>query len=126
MNRRNCLKLVAVAATAPSLKASAKATQLHVDLDVDPKRQKELVSNFAKIFVPAISRQPGFVDVKLLRLRSAIAGQMPAGTNYRLIIGFHTEAQRQAWTATADHQKAWPAIERTLNANRGALLYDVV
>jgi antibiotic biosynthesis monooxygenase (ABM) superfamily enzyme len=126
MNRRNCMKLVAIAATAPSLKAAAQPIQLHVDLDVSPSREKELVSNFRKTFLPTIRRQPGFVEVKLLKLRSAIAGEMPQNMNYRLIISFETEAQRKAWTETADHQRAWPAIEKTLRANRGTLLYDVV
>ena len=126
MNRRNCLKLVVVAAAAPSLKASTQPIQLHVDLDVLPARERELISNFRKTFEPAISKQPGFVDAKLLKLRSAVGGQMPTNTNYRLILSFQTEAQRQAWTATADHQRAWPTIEKTLRANRAALLYDVV
>jgi heme-degrading monooxygenase HmoA len=128
MNRRNCLKLVAVAATTsvPSAKAATKLIELHVDLDVNPEREKELITNFHKTFTPAISKQPGFMGVKLLKLRSAVSGQMPANTNYRLILSFQTEAQRQAWVATAEHQRAWPSIERTLRANRGALLYDVV
>jgi antibiotic biosynthesis monooxygenase (ABM) superfamily enzyme len=126
MNRRNCLKLVAVAAVVPSLKASTQPIQLHVDLDVLPARERELISNFRKTFEPAISKQPGFVGVKLLKLRSAIAGQMPTNMNYRLILSFQTEAQRHAWTATADHRRAWPSIETTLRANRGALLYDVI
>ena len=126
MNRRNCLKLAALAATVPSLRAATKLIELHVDLDVNPAREKELISNFQKIFTPAISKQPGFMGVKLLKLRSAVAGQLPTNTNYRLVLSFQTEAQRQAWTATADHQRAWPTIEKTFRANRGALLYDVV
>jgi len=126
MNRRTCLKLVALAVTAPSLKAATRPIQLHVDLDVSSDHEKELISNFRRIFEPAISKQPGFVDAKLLKLRSAVGGQMPTNTNYRLILSFQTEAQRQAWTATADHQRAWPTIEKTLRANRAALLYDVV
>ena len=128
MNRRNCLSLVALAVIARSANAgeARKAIQLHVELDVDPAREKELISNFRKIFKPAISRQPGFVEVKLLKLRSVLGGPMPANTNYRLIISFQTEAQRQAWVATADHQRVWPSIEKTLRAAGGASVYDVV
>jgi antibiotic biosynthesis monooxygenase (ABM) superfamily enzyme len=126
MNRRNCLTLVAVAAAAPSLKASMQPIQLHVDLDVIPARERELISNFQKTFEPAISKQPGFVGAKLLKLRAAIAGQMSTNMNYRLVLSFQTEAQRQAWVASADHRQAWPSIEKTLQANRGAWLYDVV
>ena len=126
MNRRNCLSFLALAAIARSAIAgeATKAIQLHVELDVDPAREKELISNFRKLFKPAISRQPGFVEVKLLKLQSVLAG--PANTNYRLIISFQTEAQRQAWVATADHQRVWPSIEKTLRAAGGASVYDVV
>jgi heme-degrading monooxygenase HmoA len=126
MKRRNCLKLVAVAATVPSLKAVTQPIQLHVDLDVDPSREKELISNYRNIFKPAISRQPGFVEVSLLKLRSAVSGQKPANMNYRLLLSFHSESQRLAWTETDEHRHAWPSIEKTLRANRGALLYQVV
>ena len=126
MNRRNCLKLVAVAATVPPLKASTQPIQLHVDLDVNPARERELISNFRNIFEPAISKQPGFVDAKLLKLRLAVGGQMPTNMNYRLVLSFQTETQRQAWTSTAEHRRTWPSIEKTLRANRGTLLYDVV
>ena len=85
-----------------------------------------LISSFRKIFEPAISKQPGFVDAKLLKLRLAVGGQMPTNMNYRLVLSFQTEAQRQAWVASADHRRAWPLIEKTLQANRGALLYDVI
>ena len=126
MNRRNCLSLVALAVIARSAIAeeARKAIQLHVELDVDPAREKELISNFRKLFKPAISRQPGFVEVKLLKLQSVLAGQTP--TNYRLLISFQTEAQRQAWVATADHQRVWPSIEKTLRAAGEASVYDVV
>ena len=123
MNRRNCLKLVALTTTTLSLGAATKAAELHVDLDVNPASEKELISNFRRIFEPAISKQPGFVAVKLLKLRSVVAGQMPT-INYRLILSFQSEAQRLAWTVTADHQRAWPALEKTLHANRGALLFE--
>ena len=126
MNRRNCLSFLALAVIAQSANAgeASKAIQLHVELDVDPAREKELISNFRKLFKPAISRQPGFVEVNLLKLQSVLAGQTP--TNYRLIISFQTEAQRQAWVATADHQRVWPSIEKTLRAAGEASVYDVV
>ena len=128
MNRRNCLSFLALAVIARSANAgeASKAIQLHVELDVDPAREKELISNFRKLFKPAISRQPGFVEVKLLKLQSVLAGQMPADTNYRLIISFQTEAQRRAWVATAEHQRVWPSIEKMLRAAGGGSVYDVV
>lgn len=124
MRRRTCLKALAAAAGVPSLPAAAAPPiQLHVDLDVDPAKERKLVENFRNVFRPAISRQPGFVDVKLLKLRKALAGPTPLP--YRLLISFQTEEQRQTWVATNDHQRAWPAIEENLRGSKyTAVLYD--
>ncbi len=103
----------------------AEPIQLHVDLDVAPGKEAELVKNFKSVFRPAISKQPGFVDVKLLKLRTTPMGDAPK-TKYRLIISFQTEEQRTTWVATADHQRAWPSIENLLVGKKfGAVLYDI-
>jgi hypothetical protein len=40
---------------------------------------------------------------------------------------FQTEQQRLTWAASADHQRAWPAVERTLTGMKySALLYEPV
>jgi heme-degrading monooxygenase HmoA len=105
----------------------AAAIQLHVELDVPPANEKELVTNFRNVFRPAIRRQPGFVEVKLLKLRSAVVGPAPAHASYRLVIGFASEEQRQAWVKTDEHQRVWPAIEKNLQReNLRAILYDEV
>jgi heme-degrading monooxygenase HmoA len=128
MNRRRALQTVASAAAAPAIPAAAAAPiQLHVDLEVDPAREQEMLSSFQAQFRPAISRQPGFVEVKLLKLRSALAGPPPGNAGYRLLISFQTEEQRQKWVATAEHQRVWPLIERALRgAKYTAALYDTV
>jgi heme-degrading monooxygenase HmoA len=120
MNRREHLQLLAAAA-AP---AASSPIQLHVDLEVDPAREKELVANFRNIFRPTIRKQPGFVDVKLLKLRSALAGKPPENCAWRLLISFQTEELRLQWVKSDDHQKAWPAIEKTLKSVKSVLLYD--
>ena len=128
MNRRNYMKSVAAAAAASALPVSAAASpiQLHVDLDVDPSKENDLVGTFHKIFHPTISKQPGFVEVKLLKLRQTMAGPAPVNASYRLLISFQTEEQRKTWVATADHQKVWPKMEANLKgAKFGAVLYDV-
>jgi heme-degrading monooxygenase HmoA len=84
--------------------------QLHVDLDVDPPQEANLVDTFHRIFEPVISRQPGFVSVKLLRTGAA--------ATYRLVIGFETEEQRVAWVATDDHQRVWPQMEANLKGHK--------
>lgn len=86
-----------------------------------------MVGNYHKIFSPAIRRQPGFLDVKLLKLREVVAGSLPGRAKYRLIISFRSEEQRKQWVATDEHQRAWPTIERTLTgAKAAAILYDVL
>ena len=104
---------------------AARPIQLHVDLDVRPAKQDELVANYRKIFRPAISKQPGFVSVRLLKLRGAVVGPAPADAAYRLIISFQTEEQRQTWVKSDEHQRVWPTMERNINeANLRVVLYD--
>ncbi len=126
MNRRNALKAMAAVSAAPAIAApAAQPIQLHVDMDVDPAKEKEMVSNYRKIFRPTITKQPGFVRVQLLKLREAAKGPVPINANYRLIISFQTEEQRKAWVATDEHKKVWPTIENTLRGEKfTALLYD--
>jgi heme-degrading monooxygenase HmoA len=91
--------------------------ELHVDLDVEPTKEKDLVSTFHTVFEPTISKQPGFVLVTLLKLRAAVT--------YRLVISFETEEQRVAWVATADHQRVWPQMEKNLKGVKfTAALWD--
>jgi heme-degrading monooxygenase HmoA len=127
MNRRQTLLALAAAAATERAQAAANPIQLHVDLEVNPAMEKELLGNFASTFRPAISRQPGFVEVKLMKLRKAMVGSGPGGAwNYRLLISFQTEEQRTKWVASDDHQKAWPTIEKCLKgAKFAAVLYDL-
>jgi hypothetical protein len=56
-----------------------------------------------------------------------MAGKAPANCRYRLLISFHTEAQRKQWVATPTHQQVWPTIERTLKGSKyTAILYNVL
>ncbi len=130
MNRRNCLKIIGIAPAAALALQAADAPhpiQLQLDLEVDPAKEKEMLTNYKNTFRPAISKQPGFVDVKLMKLRAEMAGKVPANCTYRLMLSFHTEDQRKAWVATPLHQKVWPTIENTLKgAKYTAFLYDVI
>jgi hypothetical protein len=130
MNRRDCLKAVALAGAAAQTHAVAAAAppiQLHVDMDVDPAKEQEMLKNYRATFRPAITKQPGFVEVKLMKLRKVLAGQGPANTAYRLLISFQTEEQRLKWVATDTHQKVWPTIESCLRgAKYSVVLFDVV
>ena len=132
MNRRTYLKgMLAVAGVQATKKAPAPAPkgrriQLELDLAVDPKREQEMLDNFEKTFRPVARRQPGYVDLKMLKLTSAIRGPAPAGGKFRFVLTFESEELRQKWIASKDHEKVWPEIEKTLtDKNFGILLYDV-
>ena len=132
MNRRSNLKSIAAAAVSAAIPASAtshtelKGIQLHVDLNVDPTKEALLRTNFTKTFKPAMMKQKGYMDVKLLKFNSVKKAPGPVNSNYRLLIGFQTEQQRLDWVASADHQKAWPTIDECLRGDKlAATLYDL-
>jgi hypothetical protein len=129
MRRRTYLKtvLAASALTAGTQAAdAARPIQLHCDLSVDPAKEKEMLKNFETIFRPAASKQPGYIDVKMLKLRSTLQGKAPAGCNYRFALTFQSEELRQKWIASAVHQKVWPTIENLLtNKDYTVMLFDV-
>ena len=105
--------------------AGLQPMQLHVDLEVEPRREKEMVENYLNLFRPAIQKQPGFVEVKLLKRRETEAKLQ--ASRYRLLISFQREEQRKQWVATEEHQRVWPAIEKTLTGTKYSIvLFDVV
>ena len=124
------MKVIGIAPAAAIALQAADAVhpiQLQLDLELDPAKEKELLTNYKNTFRPAISKQPGFIDVKLMKLRAEMAGKVPANCTYRLMLSFQTEDQRKTWVATPLHQKVWPTIENTLKgAKYTAFLYDVV
>jgi hypothetical protein len=132
MKRRTYLHTMLAAGTGIALSqsisraAAGRPVQLHVDLAVDPAKEKEMLHNFETIFRPAASRQLGYIDVKMCKLRSTVAGKAPEGFNYRFVLSFASEDLRQKWVETDTHKKVWPTIENTLsNKNYNVLLYDV-
>ena len=129
MKRRGYLRtmLAAGAVSAPAWAAAgAHPIQLHVDLTVDPAKEKEMLKNFETIFRPAAAKFPGYLEVKMLKLRSALVGKAPAGVNYRFSLAYQSEELRQKWVASDVHQKVWPTIENTLaHKNYTVLLFDV-
>ena len=129
MKRRTYLKtMLAAGAASAAVQAADPALpiQLHVDMIVDPAKEKEMLKNFETIFRPAASKQPGYIDVKMLKLRSTLMGKAPAGVNYRFALTFQSEELRQKWIASDVHQKVWPTIENTLSTkNYTVMLFDV-
>jgi len=129
MKRRTCLKAILAGAGslthAAGVETPEHPIQLHVDLSVDPAREREMLHNFKTIFRPAAGKQPGYIDVQMLKLRSALQGRAPEAGNYRFVLTFVSEELRQKWIASATHQRVWPTIENTLRSkNYSVLLYD--
>ncbi|MBV9225512.1 MAG: hypothetical protein JO150_12830 [Acidobacteriaceae bacterium] len=127
MKRRTYIRtmLAGAVALAPAAETTGKPIQLHVDLTVDPAKEAEMLHNFHTVFKPAAGKQQGYIDVQMLKLRSTLNGQAPAGANYRFVLTFQSEELRQAWVASATHKKVWPTIEGTLaNKNYNVLLFD--
>ena len=129
MKRRACLKSLGAAALAPALRAAEPAhpIQVHVDMSVDPAKEKEMLQHFEKDFKPTARKFPGYIDVQMLKLRSAFQGKAPAGLNYRFVLTYQSEELRQKWIASDVHQKVWGMIEATMrNKDYAVLLFDVV
>jgi heme-degrading monooxygenase HmoA len=91
-----------------------RGIELHLDMIVDPAQEQAMLRSFETEFRQAASQQPGFLDVKVLKLRSTLMGKAPARVNYRFVIGFRSEEDRQKWIAADIHQRVWPLIENTL------------
>jgi hypothetical protein len=134
MQRRTYLKtmlagaglLAGDGAASPQAERSARPIQLHVDLSVDPSKEAEMLHIFRTQFRPAARKHPGYMDVKMLKLRSALQGNAPQGMNYRFVLTYESEEQRKAWVASAIHQKLWPTIENTLTSkDYRVLLFDI-
>jgi hypothetical protein len=132
VKRRNYLKTMLAASAAGGAAVAmpappAQPIQLHVDLSVDPAKEKEMLKNFETIFRPAASKFPGFIDLKMLKLRTAVMGKAPAGINYRFALSYQSEELRLKWVASDVHQKVWPTIENTLtHKNYAVLLFDAI
>jgi heme-degrading monooxygenase HmoA len=134
MKRRSCLKAMMAAAGSALLPAVAHADpqasdappiQLHADLAVDPAKEQEMLQFFEQKFRPAAAQQPGYIDVRMLKLKSALRGAAPPGANYQFVLTFSSEALRQKWIATETHKQLWPIIEGSLtDKNYSRLLYE--
>jgi heme-degrading monooxygenase HmoA len=82
---------------------------LHVDLSVKPGMTKALESTYRDVFVPAISKQAGFSEAKLLRAISSEAH------SHRLVIAFDREESQKKWVATDLHQEVWPKMDANMS-----------
>jgi len=76
--------------------------ELHIYLTAKAGGETELERVYKEVFYAAVSRQKGFRSSQLMR--------KPKTAEYTVRLSFDTEELRMQWVASADHQKAWPAL----------------
>jgi len=140
MNRRKAMGVAAKAAVViaavgagagvgrASAQAKTKPIVLYCDLKVDPAREQEMLKHFHEKFKPAGAKFKGFIDLKMLKLRTLIQGdKLPDGANYRFQLTYENEELRQIWIHSTTHAELWPGIENTLtDKNFHVSLFDEV
>ena len=131
MKRRSYLSAMLTALAGLKTASAQKAMNpivLNCDLAIDPAREQEMLRHFRATFKPAAEKFPGYVDLKMLKLRTAYQGSVPSGINYRFQLTYQSEELRQKWIKSEVHQKVWPPIENMLTnkANYPVLLFDSV
>ena len=99
---------------------------LYCDLAVDPRREQEMLDHFHRKFKPAAEKFDGFIDLKMVKLRTVIQGEPapPPEINYRFQLTYESEDKRQFWIASDLHSRVWPLIENTVTNNYLVLLAD--
>ena len=86
--------------------------KLQMFFEVDPDKCEAFEKNYTDVYVPALRKQVGYLGSKLIRLfPENVAKGIGAATtkfNYQMELMFDTEAHRQLWTKTKEHDAAWP------------------
>jgi heme-degrading monooxygenase HmoA len=80
---------------------------LHVTLKPKSGEGQRLEKDFLGAFKTAITAQPGFKAVSLLRADD--------GGDHLLSIAFENQDLQQKWVATDLHQEVWPTLEKHLD-----------
>ncbi len=129
MQRRSYLAAMAAMFTGTKAAFSQPAPKnpivLYCDLSVDAAHEKLMLDNFHNIFKPAATKFAGYMDVKLLKLRTVYSGSAPVNVNYRFQLTYENEELRQKWIKSDVHQKVWPTIENQLaSKDYATLLFD--
>jgi len=90
----------------------------HVTFNVIPGKEKEFEILFKEEYSAAMSRQPGFVAVTLLREHEKEAV-------YHMVIRFQSLETAAAWRESADHKTLSPRI-KTLYQESIVQVYEVI
>ena len=91
----------------------------HVTFEVIPGKEKAFEELYRTEYSKAMSRQPGFVSVGLLKEQG---GESP---RYQMLIRFESLEAAAAWRDSADHKALSPKI-KALYTGSAAQVYDVV
>jgi hypothetical protein len=130
LRRRSCLKVILGSGLATAVSAQPKAKNpilLDLDMQVDPAKEQELIKNFRTQFKPEAMKHPGYINVTVAKLRSALSGTAPAGLIYRFSLTFESEELRQKWIKTPEHARVWPLLENCMvSKNYTTLLFDAI
>jgi len=131
MKRRSYLSAMLAALAGLGTASAQKGKNpivLNCDLAIPPDREQEMLRHFHNTFKPAAEKFPGYVDLKMLKLRTTYQGAVPAGINYRFQLTYESEEARQKWIKSDVHQKVWPPIENMLANKKDypTLLFDSV
>ncbi len=89
-----------------------------VTFNVISGRQKDFETLFQEEYCKAMSKQPGFVSVTLLK-------EQEKETVYQMAIRFESLATAAAWRDSADHKALAPKI-KALYADNSIVVYDVI
>ena len=90
----------------------------HVTFNVIPGKEKDFEALFKDAYCIAMSKQPGFVSVALLKEHDKEAV-------YQMMIRFQSLESAAAWRDSADHKTLSPKI-KSLHKESAVQVYEVV
>lgn len=90
----------------------------HVTFNVIPGKEKDFEMLFREAYGVAMSKQPGFVSVTLLKEHEKEAV-------YQMVIRFQTLETAAAWRDSGDHKALSPKI-KSLYTNSTVQVYEMI
>jgi heme-degrading monooxygenase HmoA len=90
----------------------------HVTFDVVPGKEAAFEELFKTRYSKAMSVQPGFVSVGLLR-------QQEQPTRYEMLIRFESLESAAGWRNSTEHKELAPAM-KALYSGSSVIVFDVV
>ena len=81
-------------------------------LEAIARQRAAFEQTYAQVFEPALRKQAGFQNAKLIRFYApSVAAEIeatPTEMNYQVNFVFDSEASRRVWSKSVDHDVAWP------------------